>query len=195
MPKQELQNRMELTLDDSWFKLYCFFEDLNRHRAFIEKVWEDVARQRLSNLVASILTNVILQLVAALGREITATNLQNSDADHGHPSVSKLATMLANLRAIIPDIDRYNPTTTELKRNLLSKAIVSEDFVFLRSFQTINKYFLADDNTQTDKENMPVSPTRAEMPIDYQDELLVSLLSELSLISFEIAPELPSKNT
>lgn len=63
----------ELEFDDMIelsFMVYCFFEDLHRIQDFLQQVWKQVAAGDVSFMVASLTTNLALQLVHSTEQEV-----------------------------------------------------------------------------------------------------------------------------
>jgi hypothetical protein len=62
---------LDLTLDEDLpFIIYCFYEDLNRIRKFIEETWEDYAKGRLDLLTAAATTNLAIGVVQTAEKEL-----------------------------------------------------------------------------------------------------------------------------
>jgi hypothetical protein len=52
------------------FIVFCFFEDMNKIREFLTRIWKDVAAEKLDSMAASITTNAALELVRKAEEEI-----------------------------------------------------------------------------------------------------------------------------
>lgn len=56
--------------DELPFIIFCFFEDMNKIREFLNRIWENVATENLDYMAASITTNAALELVRKAEEEI-----------------------------------------------------------------------------------------------------------------------------
>lgn len=63
---------MEATDEELYFALYCFFDDLDRLRGFLHKLWSQYKAGEIDLITASVTTNMAINLVHRAEQDLTA---------------------------------------------------------------------------------------------------------------------------
>lgn len=63
---------MESTDEDLYFATYCFFDDLDRLRDFLQDLWSSYKARKLSLITASVTTNTAIELVHRAEQDFVA---------------------------------------------------------------------------------------------------------------------------
>ena len=72
-PPRRTVYEMEITEEDAYFALFCFFDDLNQLRDYLFELWRDYDDGKLNLMSVSVTTNMAINLVRRTEQDLIAT--------------------------------------------------------------------------------------------------------------------------
>lgn len=134
---------LELTLEAELpFMIFCFFEDLNRIRDFLETIWNEVKNGTLDNTPASLVPNIALELIKRAENDMISISPERFSKETCRSMTSMIQDMptipwelpldqIMKSCTLPADCRKFGPPTAHKEKDF---------FVFMDTFFTLEKY-------------------------------------------------------